>query len=62
MALKSAPFYSLACDGCNYEYESGDLIAWAVEGEVLDLAGCDDWLIDSPDDKHYCPNCRPDWK
>lgn len=56
MALKSAPFYWLECDGCKVRStEESDFSAWADDGMAEEEAASSDWIVE--DDRHLCVKC-----
>ena len=63
MAIKSAPFYWVECDGCGTRHKYDDHIAWVTKDQAVDIAHESDWLIggygDAPEALgHYCWECQ----
>jgi hypothetical protein len=55
MALQSAPYYWLKCDGCGDRADYGDFSAMDSAASAIDLATDSEWTMDG--EKHHCPRC-----
>ena len=55
MAIKSAPYYWVECDGCGARHEDGEYSAWGDPGSAVDYAIGSDWT--EKDGVHHCPAC-----
>lgn len=53
MAIKSAPYYWLECDGCGEHAEYGDYTAMSDEVGAVDAA----YAWTQKDGKHHCESC-----
>lgn len=57
MAIKSAPYYWLECDGCGTRHEpgGGEYSALASAADAIDDAIADDWSTDG--ERYHCTSC-----
>lgn len=55
--VKQVTMYTLICDGCGADLNSGfgEAVAWSDVESNLEVADCSDWL--TLNTKHYCPDC-----
>ena len=55
MALKSAPYYWIECDGCGKRCDYDDYSAWDNSRTAIDYAIEADWTTDG--ERRHCGSC-----